>query len=115
MPYKFKDIKELVDLPWLAANTEALWKRELGQCFRNYREAADFTAGLCRQAGLAEVEKIAFPADGSTTFQDKTMPLAWDAGCGKLTVVQSPIPFDDPVVADYRLHPFHVWVKKYIL
>lgn len=92
----------------MLSNTEALWRLEIGQCFRDHRRAAKFVEGLLRKAGLDKVERLAFPADGKTVFQDKAMPMAWDARIGRLRVTKAPIAFDDPVVADFRRHPFHL-------
>lgn len=44
-----------------------------------------------KEAGLENVEKIPFPADGKTGYQDKISPLAWDATCGRLTITKSPV------------------------
>lgn len=108
-------LKELFDtfaaemnLDLMLAQTETLWRKELGQRYRDHRRAALYAESLCRKAGLSRVERIVFPADGKTVFQDKTSPLAWDASLGRLTVVKSPAPFEDPVVADYARHPFHL-------
>ena len=104
----FDTILKFVDQKWLLENTEKLWKKEFGQCFKNYREAARFTEKLMIESNIKNVERITFPADGKTTYQDKTMPLAWDATCGKLTVLKSSLAFEDPVVADFKRHPFHL-------
>ncbi len=60
------------------------------------------------ESGLKHVERIGFPADGKTSYGDKTMPLAWDATMGRLTVLQPSAPFENPVVADFHRHPFHL-------
>jgi aminoglycoside 3-N-acetyltransferase len=104
----FNELLKAIDGEWLLENTEKLWKIELGQCHRHCREAAKFTEQLMSDSGLKQVERIVFPADGRTSYQDKTTPLAWDATLGRLTVVRSPIPFENPVVADFHRHPFHL-------
>ena len=104
----FNELLKAIDAEWLLENTEKLWKIELGQCHRHYREAAKFTERLMSESGLKQVERIVFPADGKTSYEDKTMPLAWDATMGRLTVVHSPVPFENPVVADFHRHPFHL-------
>ena len=104
----FNEMLKAIDGEWLLENTEKLWKIELGQCHRHYREAAKFAEQLMRESGLKQVERIVFPADGKTSYGDKTMPLAWEAAMGRLTVVNSPIPFENPVVADFHRHPFHL-------
>lgn len=104
----FKKIQNRVNLPWLMNNSQRLMEIELGQTFEHYRQAAEFTAGLIKKAGLDNCEIMEFPADGKTVFQDKRMPLVWNASVGKLTIVKSPELFDDPLVADYSRHPFHL-------
>ena len=89
-------------------NSKKLMEIELGQTFENYSAAAAFTAKLMKEARLENCEIIDFPADGKTVYQDKCMPIAWRASVGKLTIKKSSVPFDDPVVADYKRHPFHL-------
>ena len=104
----FNEMLKVIDAEWLWENTEKLWKIELGQCHRNNREAAKFTERLMQESGLKEVERIGFPADGKTSYGDKTMPLAWDATIGRLTVLHPSAQFENPVVADFHRHPFHL-------
>ena len=104
----FNEMLKAMDGEWLMENTEKLWKIELGQCHRHCREAAKFTERLMTESGLEQVERIVFPADGKTSYGDKTMPLAWDATMGRLTVIYPSTPFENPVVADFHRHPFHL-------
>lgn len=97
-----------IDMERVLVNIEHLWRCELGQTTRHRRQAARYVEELLRDAGLQQVERIAFPADGTTAYGDKVMPLAWEATTGTLTVVSSRLPFEDPVVADYARHPFHL-------
>src|SRR5947209_14042950 len=46
--------------------------------FDRYRETSLLCAEMLRAAGLAEVERVAFPVDGRARFGDWIMPLAWD-------------------------------------
>src|SRR5512138_783156 len=87
-----------IDTAWLLQHTEALWRLELPQTFTAQRAAARYAEGLLREAGLERVERITFPADGATTYLDMTMPMAWEASRGKLTILRSPVRFCDPVV-----------------
>lgn len=83
-----------------------LCKIEMGQTIRHQKEAAQYAYDLIRQAGIPNAEMIDFPADGKTVFQDKRMPLAWDATVGKLTQL---LPDGtERVLADYQKHPFHL-------
>ena len=104
----FDEAARRIDRAQLRANVESLWKAELPQTFTAHRAAAERALELLREAGIENAELINFPADGATVYQDKRMPLAWDASVGKLTVEKAAIPFDDPVVADYQRHPFHL-------
>lgn len=104
----FEKILKKINTTWLMANTQKLMEIELGQTFENHRKAADFTAELIREARLENCEIIEFPADGKTVYQDKRMPSGWKASKGKLTIISSPAAFADPVVADYKRHPFHL-------
>jgi aminoglycoside 3-N-acetyltransferase len=104
----YRKIIGLIDEKYLTDNIEKLWKTEIGQTFKDYHNAAKLAFSLMKKAGLSEVEKIAFPADGKTAYQDKVSPLAWDATCGRMTILKSPVALQDNVVADYQRHPFHL-------
>ena len=104
----FEKIMKEISTSRLMGNTSKLLEIEKGQTFETYRRAAEFTAGLIKDAGIGNCEIIDFPADGKTVYQDKRMPMAWHATKGKLTIKKSPIKFSDPVVADYERHPFHL-------
>ena len=104
----YKEILQRVNTRWMMENTDKLMQIELGQTFESYRRAAEFTVNLAREAGIENSEIINFPADGKTVYQDKRMPLAWSANKGRLTIIKSGVPFEDPVVADYQRHPFHL-------
>ena len=88
--------------------TERLWRAELGQTFENYHVSARLAEGLLKEAGCSGVERITFPADGRTVYQDKTTPIGWRARVGKLEVVKSALSFDPAVIADFQEHPFHL-------
>ncbi len=102
-----KDIYNGIDREWMLKNTVDLWKTELPQTWSAYTAAADYTEKLLKDEGF-DVERIKFPADGKTVYQDKRMPYAWDATMGRLTVTKSEIDFENPVIADYDVHPFHL-------
>ncbi|MDD3694695.1 MAG: AAC(3) family N-acetyltransferase [Lentisphaeria bacterium] len=92
----------------LFEQVETLWRKELPQTSAAHMQAAKHALQLLQQAGLEQAEIIEFPADGKTVYQDKCMPLAWEASMGRLTISKSPLEFEDPVVADYQRHPFHL-------
>ena len=108
MKSSFEKILKEVNTNWLMENSRKLMDIELGQTFDHYRAAAKFAANLIKEVGIGNCETIEFPADGKTVYQDKRMPLAWKASIGKLTIKKSSVPFENPVVADYKRHPFHL-------
>lgn len=98
-----------------------LTKIDMGQTTPCHIRAAEFVREQLVEAGIPGVERIDFPADGKTAFQDKVMPLAWDATIGKLEFLDKVsnsgwVPVnkrglaaaDDQVPADFRRHPFHL-------
>ncbi len=102
-----KKLYDDADIDFLMKETAILTDIEFKQTFREYRKSAEYTYNLLKREGI-DAEFITFPADGKTTYQDFRTPLAWEATMGRLTVTKSEIPFDDPVVADYERHPFHL-------
>lgn len=104
----FNEIGGTINKKWLMKNIARLTEIELGQTFKNYHSAAKFTVGLIKEAGIENAEIINFPADGKTVYQDKRMPLAWNVTKGRLTIKKSTVKFENPVIADYERHPFHL-------
>lgn len=100
----FKKIRNQLDGQLMMEKATELCRIEQGQTFRHYHQSVDWICNEMKAAGLPNVEKLSFPADGITTYEDKRMPTAWDASIGKLTL------FDDAqtVAADYKIHPFHL-------
>ena len=94
---------------------------EIGQTTPCHVRAAEYVRQQLVEAGIPGVERIDFPADGKTAFQDKVMPLAWDATVGRLEFVDNisgpgwvPVnkrglaDADNRVPADFKRHPFHL-------
>jgi putative AbiEii toxin of type IV toxin-antitoxin system len=102
----FSKVLKKINKKQLYEDIENLWKLELPQTSSAHAASAAYTLELLNKAGIENAEIINFPADGKTVYQDKRMPLAWDASVGRLTVKKSPVAFNDPVVADYQRHPF---------
>jgi len=95
------------DIDFLIKEGIALTDIEFKQTFREYRKSAEYTYDLLLREGI-RAELLTFPADGKTAYQDFRTPLAWEATLGRLTVTASPVPFAEPVIADYERHPFHL-------
>ena len=72
----FQQIRSRLDGPAMVAKAEELCRIEQGQTFRHYHQSIDWICKAMKAAGLPNVEKINFPADGVTTYEDKRMPVA---------------------------------------
>ncbi len=104
----YDKIKSSIDPGRMLCETEKLWKAEFGQQHKNYLASARTAEKILIRSGLSDVQRIAFPADGKTVYQDKTMPMCWKASVGRLEVKKAPFIFEDPVAADINRHPFHL-------
>ena len=100
----FRQIRSRLDERVMAEKAEELCRIEQGQTFRHYHQSIDWICREMKAAGLPNVEKICFSADGTTVYEDKRMPLAWDASVGRLTLCDA----EKTVAADYSEHPFHL-------
>ena len=88
---------------FLKKHTRALMEKELPQTTPATHRAADYIFDLLKENGL-DAQRLNFVADGKTSYQDKIMPMCWDATYGKLTVESE---WDgDRVIADYEKEPF---------
>ena len=98
---------DTADREWIVKHTCELADIEAMQTFPAYEKAAEYINNLMLSSGL-DSEILKFPADGVTAYQDKRMPLAWDASVGRLTVKGGAGMFDDPVIADFEKLPIHL-------
>ena len=117
---KYDEFLKLINGDVLYRRAVELCAIEMGQTTPCHLRAADFVAEELKKAGIPNVERIDIVADGVTAFQDKTMPLAWDASLGRLTVLsdiqsgwvpvsqQGEKKNDDAILADFSRHPFHL-------
>ena len=95
---------ETADTDWIVRESKKLNTIEEGQTFKEYEESARYVYDLLKSEGF-DAELLTFPADGKTVYQDKRTPLAWSATKGKLTVISSPVEFENPVIADFENMP----------
>ena len=121
MKQAYEKFLPLVDGEKLYRRTLELGKLELGHTTPCRVRAAEYVVKQLEEAGIPGIERIELPADGVTAFQDKVMPLAWDATVGKLEFLEK-IAFsgwvpvnkrgladgDERIPADFRRHPFHL-------
>ena len=105
---RYRELHSAIDVESLMRNTEALYNLEYCQNFRGYHASADKTVEILKAAGIPNVEKITFPADGKASYQDKITPLGWDATTGKLVVKSATGLPEGFVIADYERCPFEL-------
>ena len=104
MKNMFDEIRGNLNADEMRNKIEKLCRIEMGQTFRHYHQSIDQICAWMNEAGIPNVERLSFPADGRTVYEDVRMPLAWDATVGKLTLC-------DPartVAADYTKQPFNL-------
>lgn len=101
-----------LDAGALRDDVVALNKLDLPQTFEAYHKSMQYVRDKLLQAGIPNVELLEFPADGKTVYQDKRMPLAWDASVGRLTMLPPGASRDsiteNDVLADYSKNPFNL-------
>lgn len=97
-----------IDTERILAESARLLALERPQTFEAYRASARAAEALLREAGIPGVERLTFPADGKTVWQDKISPLGWTAAKGKITVLAAPGIPPGTVIADYEKNPFEL-------
>ena len=100
----FDEIRGRLNAEELRDKVEELCAIEQGQTFRHYHQSIDRICSWLKEAGIPNVERLTYPADGRTVYEDARMPLAWDATVGKLILCDP----ERTVAADYTKHPFHL-------
>ena len=116
----YNEFLNLIDAHTIFERTIKLAALEKHQTTPYHHLAAEYVLSELQKAGIPNAERIDIAADGRTVFQDKVMPLAWDASTGRLTLISVsgekwvPVSMrgmkleEDPVLADFERHPFHL-------
>lgn len=95
---------QMFDRAWLSENILNLYHIERKQTFPAWQQATEYARDLLAREGF-EPEFIPFRADGKTVYQDKVIPIGWDASRMKMTVV-TPVPgLKNNVIADFQREP----------
>jgi len=98
--------------------TARLWEHARWNSFDKMRQTASEIAAILREIGLADVQVIEYPADGTTSFGGWVMPQAWDVEDAWLELVEpaQPPPSAGPEpaagwrLADYRSRPMSLFM-----
>ena len=104
----YTHLRSRLDADRLYSNMVSLYRLEHGQTFSCYRASARKALDILKENGIPNAEIIEYPADGKTAYQDKIMPLGWEATTGKLTILSGPGLPAGLVAADFQEHPFHL-------
>ena len=86
-------------------DVRAIWETDRWFTFPKFEETAKNVAAIMRRAGLEDVEIGNPPADGVSQGGFWTMPMAWDIKTGTLEIVDTAVPADQRVLADYKRVP----------
>lgn len=73
--------------------------------FPRFHATAEYLKAQMQQIGLRNVEIVDAPADGATQVGYWTMPLAWDVKSARLEILDTSIPAESRVLADYEKIP----------
>ena len=74
--------------------------------------SSEYVKDLMVESGLSDVERYALPLDGVTTYDDCTMPYAWDrTGRSTLEIVDPALPENERMLADTDVEPLNavIW------
>ena len=116
----YDEFLKLIDGGAIYERTLKLAALEKHQTTPYHHIVADLVLDELKKAGIPSAERIDIVADGRTAYQDKVMPLAWDASVGRLSLTVTaknkwvPVSMrgmkieEDPVLADFARHPFHL-------
>lgn len=94
----------LFDRDWLGSHIRKMYRMERKQTFPEWQRSAQYAFDLLKSEGF-QAEKIDFPADGRTVYQDKCTPIGWNCShmtCRLLTRVAG---ITDPVISDFSREP----------
>ena len=105
---EMKDIADGLDIDFMMKEVRALTDIEYPQTFKARRKSTLYVEELLKKEGFLGVERVDFPADGRTTYQDKRMPMSWDVSNAKLTVLSKVAGLERSVIADYGENPFSI-------
>lgn len=104
---KITDFDRYFDHAWLDRHVRELYRIERIQTTPAWNSAAQYTFDLLKAEGF-DAEKIDFPADGKTAYQDKCTPIGWDCSHMTLTLCKKIPGISDPVLADFSREPLEV-------
>ena len=101
----------MLDLDYIKFHTQKLNELEVSTSNCDFKASTDYVLKLMQEAGIPEVERYAIPCDGVTTYDDCTMPLAWDrTGRSTLEIVEGNWDKNDVMIADTDVEPLNACI-----
>lgn len=92
---------KMLDMDYIKKHTFALYEIERATSNCDNKKAADYISNLMEEAGFSNIDCYTIPCDGKTTYDDCTMPQAWDrTGRSTLEVVSGNVDKEDEILAD---------------
>ncbi len=82
-----------------------LYTTDRWSTFPKYGETAEYLRGALTGMGLKQAEVLAAPADGTSQFGYWTEPMAWDAREARLEIIDSTLPSEERIIADFQKVP----------
>ena len=97
-----------IDMEWVKKHTLAINAMERATTNKDFALSTEYVRNLMVEAGFSQVERYALPCDGATTYDDCTMPLAWDRTGRSTLEMISP---EKRLLADSDVEPIHavIW------
>ena len=97
-----------IDLEWVKKHSINLNRLERTTANDDFAASTEYVLKLMEEAGFSEIERYALPCDGETTYDDCTMPLAWDRTGRSTLEIVSP---GYELIADSAVEPIHavIW------
>ena len=93
--------EKLYDKAWLKEHILNLYNIEKYQTSPAHIKAAEYVYNLLCNEGF-ESELVNIPADGKTSYQDKTTPIGWDVSDMYLKLTEPIDGIEDCILADYK-------------
>ena len=101
-----------LDMEFIKTHSFELNKLERNTDNSEFAISSKYVEDLMIQAGLSDVERYALPLDGETSYDDCTMPLAWDrTGRSTLEIIDPALPESERMLADTDVEPLNavIW------
>jgi len=95
--------EKIYDKSWLKEHILSLYNIEKYQTSPSHIKAAQYVYTLLKNEGF-DAELVEIPADGKTSYQDKTTPMGWDVSDMYLKLTEPVDGIEDCTLADYKIN-----------